>query len=90
MKQQVYLDGSKSISNRSLIIAAMSQGQTKFENLTNSADVLACIAALKELGCQIEHSWDSKTLVIQGCSGVFENLDAKIFCNESGTLTRFI
>ena len=90
INQQVYLDGSKSISNRSLIIAAMAQGQTKFENLPNSADVLACVAALKELGCKPEHNQESKTLVIQGCGGIFTNLDAKIFCNESGTLTRFI
>ncbi|AIT10195.1 3-phosphoshikimate 1-carboxyvinyltransferase [Candidatus Francisella endociliophora] len=88
--QQVYLDGSKSIANRSLIIAAMAEGQTSFENLPNSADVLACVAALKELGCDIEHNQNKKTLVIGGCAGNFANSKAKIFCNESGTLTRFI
>ncbi|WP_432773639.1 3-phosphoshikimate 1-carboxyvinyltransferase [Francisella salimarina] len=90
IKSSVYLDGSKSISNRSLIIAAMAQGQTAFVNLPNSADVLACVGALKELGCQLEHNQESKTLVIQGCSGKFANSNVKIFCNESGTLTRFI
>ncbi|APC91844.1 MULTISPECIES: 3-phosphoshikimate 1-carboxyvinyltransferase [Francisella] len=90
INQQVYLDGSKSISNRSLIIAAMAQGQTKFENLPNSADVLTCVAALKELGCQVEHNQATKSLLINGCAAKFNNHDAKIFCNESGTLTRFI
>ncbi|MED7789247.1 3-phosphoshikimate 1-carboxyvinyltransferase [Francisella sp. 19X1-34] len=90
IKQNVYLDGSKSISNRSLIIAAMAEGETRFENLPNSADVLACVAALKELDCTIEHNQDSKTLTIVGCNGEFQNKNAKIFCNESGTLTRFI
>ncbi|QIW09933.1 3-phosphoshikimate 1-carboxyvinyltransferase [Francisella sp. LA112445] len=90
VKQNVYLDGSKSISNRSLIIAAMANGETRFENLPNSADVLACVAALKELGCDIKHNQDSKTLNIGGCNGKFQNKKAKIFCNESGTLTRFI
>lgn len=88
--QQVYLDGSKSIANRSLIIAAMADGQTKFENLPNSADVLACVEALKELGCNIEHNKENKSLTIDGCNGKFQNSKAKIFCNESGTLTRFI
>lgn len=88
--KNVYLDGSKSISNRSLIIAAMADGETRFENLPNSADVLACVAALKELGCSIEHNQENKTLNILGCSGEFQNKNAKIFCNESGTLTRFI
>lgn len=88
--QQVYLDGSKSIANRSLIIAAMATGQTRFENLPNSADVLACVEVLKELGCQVDHDQHNKTLVVDGCNGSFQNQDAKIFCNESGTLTRFI
>ena len=90
VSQEVYLDGSKSIANRSLIIAAMADGQTKFENLPNSADVLACIEALKALGCQLEHDKNNKTLNIEGCKGSFSNTSAKIFCNESGTLTRFI
>ena len=90
INQQIYLDGSKSISNRSLIISAMAQGQTKFENLPNSADVLACVAALKDLGCQVEHNQATKSLLINGCAAKFNNDNAKIFCNESGTLTRFI
>lgn len=90
VSQQVYLDGSKSIANRSLIIAAMADGQTKFQNLPNSADVLACIEALKDLGCQLEHDKNNKTLKIVGCKGNFSNTSTKIFCNESGTLTRFI
>jgi len=88
--KQVYLDGSKSISNRALIIAAMAKGETKFNNLPNSADVLACVQALKELGCEVDHNQQAKSLTIQGCDGVFPNQLAEIFCNESGTLTRFI
>lgn len=86
----VYLDGSKSIANRVLIIAAMAKGETRFSNLPNSADVLACVQALKELGCKLKHDQQTKSLTIQGCNGVFPNRSAKIFCNESGTLTRFI
>ncbi|KEI35652.1 3-phosphoshikimate 1-carboxyvinyltransferase [Allofrancisella frigidaquae] len=90
VKKQVTLDGSKSLSNRALIIAAVAKGQTSFENLPNSADVLACVAALKELGCDLKHNRETKSLIINGCDGVFKNKKAKIFCNESGTLTRFI
>ncbi|ASG68210.1 3-phosphoshikimate 1-carboxyvinyltransferase [Francisella halioticida] len=90
INQNIYLDGSKSISNRSLIIAAMADGETKFENLPNSADVLACVAALKALGYAIEHNQSEKKLTILGCSREFQNQKAEIFCNESGTLTRFI
>lgn len=90
VSKQVYLDGSKSIANRVLIIAAMAKGKTKFNNLPNSADVLACVQALKELGCELDHNQQTKSLSIQGCEGVFPKKQAKIFCNESGTLTRFI
>lgn len=90
ISKQVYLDGSKSIANRVLIIAAIAKGTVKLSNLPNSADVLACVQALKELGCELEHDRDAKSLVIQGCDGVFPNSQAEIFCNESGTLTRFI
>ena len=87
---KVFLDGSKSISNRVLIIAAISKGQTIFSNLPNSADVLACVDALTELGCGIDHNRETKVLVINGCNGQFPSQKAKIFCNESGTLTRFV
>ncbi|QLE79725.1 3-phosphoshikimate 1-carboxyvinyltransferase [Francisella sp. Scap27] len=90
ISKQVYLDGSKSIANRVLIIAAMAKGEVKLSNLPNSADVLACVQALKELGCKLEHDRQAKSLIIQGCDGVFPNSQAEIFCNESGTLTRFI
>lgn len=90
VSKEVYLDGSKSIANRVLIIAAMAKGETKFSNLPNSADVLACVEALKELGCKVKHDQQTKSLAIQGCDGIFPNQQAKIFCNESGTLTRFI
>ena len=73
ISSQVYLDGSKSISNRVLIIAAMAKGMTNFSNLPNSADVLACVQALKELGCQVTHNQQAKSLTIQGCNGVFPN-----------------
>ena len=90
LKKEVYLDGSKSITNRSLIIASMARGETVFENLPNSADVLACVEVLRKLGCQVEHNQQKKILSILGCEGSFPNSKAKLFCNESGTLTRFI
>lgn len=90
INKKVYLDGSKSISNRVLIIAAMANGVSQLKNLPNSADVLACVNALKELGFIVNHSQEQKTLKVEGLAGNFPNKTAKIFCNESGTLTRFI
>ncbi len=90
ISKEVYLDGSKSIANRVQIIAAMADGVSVIKNLPNSADILACVGALKELGFELEHSQTDKTLKIKGLAGEFPKKSAKIFCNESGTLTRFI
>ena len=90
INKEIQIDGSKSIANRVLIIAAMAKGTSIISNLPNSADVLACINALKELGLKLKHSQKEKTLIIKGGNGEFLNKNAKIFCNESGTLTRFI
>ncbi len=87
---EVSLPGSKSLSNRVLLIAAMAKGESVIDNLPLSKDVLAGVGALQTLG--VSHQFDkaSRRIVIQGANGSFPNQKARIFCNEAGTLTRFI
>ncbi|MBV8250274.1 MAG: bifunctional 3-phosphoshikimate 1-carboxyvinyltransferase/cytidylate kinase, partial [Comamonas sp.] len=49
----VSLPGSKSISNRVLLLAALSQGTTTIHDLLDSDDTQVMLAALKQLGCKI-------------------------------------
>ncbi|WP_440615733.1 3-phosphoshikimate 1-carboxyvinyltransferase [Cysteiniphilum sp. 6C5] len=87
---EVSLPGSKSLSNRVLLIAAMANGESVIDNLPLSKDVLAGVGALKALG--IRHQFDESKgrIIIQGANGIFPHKKARIFCNEAGTLTRFI
>ena len=86
----VTLPGAKSLSNRALLIAAVAKGVSIIENIPMSQDIKACIAALKSLHIPIDVNQDNHTVTITGCHGNFPNKKAEIFCNESGTLTRFI
>jgi len=86
----ITLPGSKSLANRALLIAAVGKGVSVIENVPMNQDVKACINALQSLEIPIDINQDKATITITGCNGDFPNKQAEIFCNESGTLTRFI
>ncbi|HVY53457.1 MAG TPA: 3-phosphoshikimate 1-carboxyvinyltransferase, partial [Gammaproteobacteria bacterium] len=87
---QLKIPGSKSISNRALLLAALAQGTSVLHNLQISADILAMIDALRALGVSIELNQQSQTARILGCNGNFPHRAAQINCYESGTLARFM
>jgi len=51
----IHLPGSKSISNRVLLLSALCQGQTLVHDLLDSDDTRVMLVALKQLGCGVEH-----------------------------------
>jgi 3-phosphoshikimate 1-carboxyvinyltransferase len=63
----VTIPGSKSISNRALLLAAMARGETRVHNLLDSDDTRYMRQALRQLGVRIEDS--SETCLVRGCSG---------------------
>ena len=67
----VLVPGSKSISNRALILSAMSGGETTLKGILRSEDVNLMIEALVRLGVEMEESEDQTTLKIKGCEGFF-------------------
>ena len=87
---QVNLQGSKSISNRVLLMAALAKGDSQISNIPLNKDVLACLETLKSLGVKCVLDKKKRVIQINGCNGVLPRNSATIFCNESGTLTRFI
>ncbi|WP_395946407.1 3-phosphoshikimate 1-carboxyvinyltransferase [Caedibacter taeniospiralis] len=90
IKAEVSLPGSKSLANRVLLMAAVAEGESVIENLPLSKDVLAGVSALWALGVKYCLSEAEGRIVIQGSVGRFPNEHARIFCDEAGTLTRFI
>jgi 3-phosphoshikimate 1-carboxyvinyltransferase len=82
----VRLPGSKSISNRVLLLAGLAAGTTVIHDLLDSDDTRVMLGALRELGCQVEPRGD--TLAITGLGGRLDNRDAKLFLGNAGTAMR--
>ena len=83
----VALPGSKSISNRTLLLAALSEGETEVKNLLASDDTAVMLAALKKLGIAITQN-GSNTARIVGCGGSFPVQSAELFLGNAGTAFR--
>jgi 3-phosphoshikimate 1-carboxyvinyltransferase len=83
----VRLPGSKSISNRVLLLAALSEGVTVVRDLLKSDDTDRMLEALATLGVAVEALGDN-AYRITGCAGDFPNKDAKLFLGNAGTAFR--
>ncbi|RZL60804.1 MAG: bifunctional 3-phosphoshikimate 1-carboxyvinyltransferase/cytidylate kinase [Variovorax sp.] len=82
----VQLPGSKSISNRVLLLAALASGKTTVHDLLDSDDTRVMLAALTELGCSIAQG--EGTLTIQGLGAQRPTAEAKLFLGNAGTAMR--
>ncbi len=82
----VRLPGSKSISNRVLLLAALSHGETTVHDLLASDDTAVMLTALKQLGCTVKQNGD--TAVISGLGGRSVQTPAKLFMGNAGTAMR--
>ncbi|MEO6277728.1 bifunctional 3-phosphoshikimate 1-carboxyvinyltransferase/cytidylate kinase [Roseateles sp.] len=82
----VRLPGSKSISNRVLLLAALSEGKTFVRDLLASDDTAVMLESLRTLGCGIWREGDA--LVIDGLGGTLRAKDAKLFLGNAGTAMR--
>ena len=80
------LPGSKSISNRVLLLAALSHGETTVHGVLASDDTAVMLAALKQLGCSVQKNGDS--VIIGGLNGQLVNKSAKLFMGNAGTAMR--
>jgi 3-phosphoshikimate 1-carboxyvinyltransferase len=83
----VRLPGSKSISNRVLLLAALSEGVTEVRDLLHSDDIERMLEALSTLGVKVESLGDNAYRVT-GCGGNFPVKKAKLFLGNAGTAFR--
>lgn len=86
---EVTLPGSKSLSNRILLLAAVAQGQTRISNLLDSDDVKHMLNALQQLGVQIELDESRTECVVTGAAGPLNRAEAlSLFLGNAGTAMR--
>jgi 3-phosphoshikimate 1-carboxyvinyltransferase len=83
----VRLPGSKSISNRVLLLAGLSEGTTLVRDLLASDDTAVMLAALKALGCAVEPA-GTQALRITGIGGRLPVREAALFLGNAGTAMR--
>ncbi|MGL5003871.1 MAG: 3-phosphoshikimate 1-carboxyvinyltransferase, partial [Casimicrobium sp.] len=84
----VRLPGSKSISNRALLLAALASGTTKLTGLLDSDDTQVMRGALAKLGVVCSGLSADGDITVQGCGGEFSGKDADIFVGNAGTAAR--
>jgi 3-phosphoshikimate 1-carboxyvinyltransferase len=82
----VDLPGSKSISNRVLLLAALAQGTTTLTNLLDSDDTKVMLDALRALGVTVSHDAAARSAVIR--SEGFTVKQASLFLGNAGTAVR--
>lgn len=84
----VKLPGSKSISNRVLLLAALSRGTTRIMDLLASDDTLVMLMALRQLGVRWEQRDGAQDYVVHGVDGVLPVHQADLFMGNAGTAIR--
>jgi 3-phosphoshikimate 1-carboxyvinyltransferase len=82
--------GSKSITNRALICAALADGASTLTGALESEDTQVMIAALQQLGIAVDVSDRGRTLRVAGCGGKIPAKSAELFIANSGTSMRFL
>jgi 3-phosphoshikimate 1-carboxyvinyltransferase len=82
----VRLPGSKSISNRVLLLAGLAEGVTELHDLLDSDDTRVMLDALRTLGCSLER--DGSVLRVRGIGGCLRVKEAKLFLGNAGTAMR--
>ncbi|WP_159119104.1 3-phosphoshikimate 1-carboxyvinyltransferase [Alteromonas marina] len=86
---EVNVPGSKSLSNRALLLAALAEGETELTNLLDSEDIEHMLNALTKLGVSYRLSDDKTQCVVQGNGGAFDVAEPlELFLGNAGTAMR--
>lgn len=86
---EVNVPGSKSLSNRALLLAALAEGETELTNLLDSEDIEHMLNALTKLGINYRLSEDKTQCVVQGNGGAFNVAEPlELFLGNAGTAMR--
>ena len=82
--------GSKSMTNRALLLAAMADGTSRLEGAAFSEDSVHFLKALESMGFKVEADEKRCTVIIEGHGGNIPNKTAGIYVGSAGTAARFL
>jgi 3-phosphoshikimate 1-carboxyvinyltransferase len=81
--------GSKSITNRALLLAALAKGESQLSGALKSDDTRYMAEALREMGVRIDEPADDQ-FIVQGCDGALKAPKEPLFIGNAGTAIRFL
>lgn len=87
---KISVPGSKSITNRALLIAAMTKGKTVLKGVLFSDDSRHFIQALIDLGFGVLVNEEEKIVTVNGLGGSIPKKEAKVYVGSAGTAARFL
>jgi 3-phosphoshikimate 1-carboxyvinyltransferase len=87
---RVRVPGSKSLTNRALIVAALAEGPSTLTGTLDSDDTRVMVDSLRRLGLDVQHDPDAATIAVEGCGGRIPARAAELFVANSGTSLRFL
>ena len=90
IEKVVSVPGSKSITNRALLLAALAKGTTVLKNALFCDDTDRMVDCLQKLGVTISADPDAETVTVIGLGKAFDAASAALFVGNSGTTARFI
>ena len=87
---RVSVPGSKSLSNRILLLSAMGRGPCRVRGLLHSQDTQVMLDSLRELGVKFHFEDGQQTLVVQGSGGQLSLPSRELYLGNAGTASRFL
>jgi 3-phosphoshikimate 1-carboxyvinyltransferase len=90
LEARVVIPGSKSITNRALLLAALADGVSELFDILISDDTVAFMNALRQLGIAIRLDETTRSCIVAGGQGHFPKKNAEIWCADAGTAARFL
>jgi len=85
----IRVPGSKSITNRAVLIAALAQGESVLDGTLSSDDTRYMIEAWQKLGIDVRQDGDTR-IVVSGCDGQIPAASADLYVGNAGTAMRFL
>lgn len=90
IRARVRPPGSKSITNRALVCAALADGTSTLRGALDSEDTRVMIAALGQLGIPVAWTDEGRSLAVKGSAGRIPSVEGDLYCANSGTTIRFL
>ncbi len=87
---KVRVPGSKSMTNRVLLLAALQQGRITVDGVLFSDDSRVFLGSLQSLGFDLQIDEEKKQVVLEGCGGKIPKQEAEIYVGSAGTAARFL